>query len=85
MLWGANTKSRDHNVLSLERSCQFVHVVRVALEDFQVRMLALDLLRRAYEGRYFMPSGEPKIDDFGSGMAIGTNDKYFHDSCLLPD
>jgi hypothetical protein len=43
-------------------------------------MLALDLLRRAYERRYFMPSGQPEVDDFGSGVAIGTDDKYLHDS-----
>jgi hypothetical protein len=67
----ANTERRYHNVLSLKCACQLVHVVRVASQNLQQRMLAFDLLRRVHERRYFMPSGKPKVDDFSSGVSVG--------------
>src|SRR3979411_2479165 len=45
----ANTERRYDNVLSLERACQLVNVVRGAPQNLQQRMLAFDLLRRAHE------------------------------------
>jgi hypothetical protein len=68
---GGRTPSADTTTSCPLCACQLVHVVRVASQNLQQRMLAFDLLRRVHERRYFMPSGKPKVDDFSSGVSVG--------------